>query len=48
MGRKLGGVLCLFWGQLGPHLTQSGRQPNFVVWYNEWNYGTFAEGAGYI
>ena len=20
-------------------------QPNFVVWYKEWNYGTFAEGA---
>jgi len=25
-----------------------GRQPNFVVWYTEWNYGTFAEGATYI
>jgi len=26
----------------------SGRQPNFVAWYKEWNYGTFAEGATYI
>jgi len=26
----------------------SGRQPNFVVWYKEWNYGTFAEDATYI
>jgi len=26
------------------HLS-SGRQPNFVVWYQEWDYGTFAEGA---
>ena len=22
-----------------------GRQPNFVAWYKEWNYGTFADGA---
>jgi len=29
------------------HLS-SGRQPNFVMWYKEWNYGTFAEGATYI
>jgi len=21
---------------------------NFVAWYKEWNYGTFAEGATYI
>ena len=26
----------------------SRRQPNFVAWYLEWNYGTFAEGATYI
>ena len=26
----------------------SGHQPNFVVWYNEWNYRTFTEGATYI
>jgi len=25
------------------HLS-SGRQPNFVTWYKQWNYGTFAEG----
>jgi len=28
--------------------SRSGRQPNFVAWYNEWNYGTFAEGITYI
>jgi len=26
---------------------RSGRQPNFVAWYKEWNYGTFAESATY-
>jgi len=26
----------------------SGREPNFVAWYKEWNYITFAEGATYI
>ena len=30
------------------HSTSSGRQPNFVAWYMEWNYGTFAEGATYV
>jgi len=25
--------------------SSSGHQPNFVAWYKEWNYGTFAEGA---
>jgi len=25
--------------------SSSGRQPNFSVWYKEWNYRTFAEGA---
>jgi len=29
------------------HLS-SGRQPNFVAWYKEWNYGTFPDGATYI
>jgi len=29
------------------HLT-SGHQPNFAAWYNEWNYGTFADSATYI
>ena len=28
--------------------SSSGRQPNFVAWYMDWNYGTFAEGATYI
>jgi len=26
----------------------SGRQPNLVAWYKEWNYGTFADSAIYI
>jgi len=26
----------------------SGRQLNFAAWYNEWNYGTFADSAAYI
>jgi len=29
-------------------LSSSGSQPNFVTWYKEWNYRTFAEGATYI
>ena len=28
--------------------SSSGRQPNFAVWYEEWNYRTFAEDATYI
>jgi len=28
--------------------SSSGRQPNFVAWYKEWNYGTLVEGATYI
>jgi len=28
--------------------TSSGREPNFVAWYKEWNYGTSANGATYI
>jgi len=28
--------------------SSSGPQPNFAVWYKEWNYGTFADGATYI
>jgi len=27
--------------------SSSGRQPNFAMWYKEWNYGTFADGATY-
>ena len=26
----------------------SGHQLNFVAWYKEWNYRTFADGATYI
>jgi len=28
--------------------SSSGRQPNFAVWYKEWNYGTFTDGATYM
>ena len=28
--------------------SSSGHHPNFAVWYKEWNYGTFADGATYI
>jgi len=30
-----------------PH-SSSEPQSSFVVWYKEWNYGTFTEGATYI
>jgi len=30
MGRKLGGGLCPFWGELGPHLTQCGRAEAYL------------------
>jgi len=35
-------------GSVSARYSMSGRQPNFAVWYKEWNYGTFAEGATYI
>ena len=35
-------------GSVTPRHSSSCRQPNFVAWYKEWNYGTFAEGATYI
>jgi len=35
-------------GSVTAQHSSSGRQPNFVAWYKEWNYGTFAEGATYI
>jgi len=35
-------------GSVTPRHSSSGRQPNFVAWYKEWNYGTFADGAAYI
>jgi len=28
--------------------SSSGCQPYFAEWYEEWNYGTFAEGTTYI
>jgi len=39
--------VLLYWHCYCTALQQRG-QPNFVVWYKEWNYGTFAEGATYI
>jgi len=35
-------------GSITARHSSSGRQPNFAVWYKEWNYGTFTEGATYI
>jgi len=35
-------------GTITARHSSSGRQPNFVTWYKEWNYGTFADGATYI
>jgi len=35
-------------GSITARHSSSGRQPNFVVWYKEWTYGTFAQGATYI
>jgi len=35
-------------GSVTARHSTSGRQPNFVAWYREWNYGTFAQGASYI
>ena len=35
-------------GSVTARHSSSGRQPNFAVWYNEWNYGTFTEGSIYI
>jgi len=32
-------------GSVTARHSSSGRQPNFVAWYWEWNYGTFAEDA---
>ena len=28
--------------------TFSGHQPNFAMWYKEWNYGTFTDSATYM
>ena len=35
-------------GSITARQSTSGRQPNVVAWYEEWNYGTFAEGATYM
>jgi len=35
-------------GSVTARQSSSGHQPNFAVWYKEWNYGTFAQGATYI
>jgi len=40
-------VFCYF-GSVTARHGNNGRQPNFVAWYKEWNYGTFTEGATYI
>jgi len=37
----------LYWQHYCTALQQRG-QPNFAVWYKEWNYQTFAEGTTYI
>jgi len=41
-------TLAFYIGSVTARHASSGRQPNFVAWYIEWNYGTFAEGATYI
>ena len=35
-------------GSVTAQHSNNSRQPNFVAWYTQWNYGTFAEGATYI
>ena len=35
-------------GSVTARLYSSDHQPNFVAWYKEWNYGTFADGATFI
>ena len=34
-----------YMGSITAQHSSSGHQPNFAVWYKEWNYGTFAEGT---
>jgi len=34
-------------GSVTARHSSSGRQPNFVAWCKEWNYGIFADGATY-
>ena len=40
--------LAFSYGGVTARQASSRHQPNFAVWYKEWNYGTFAEGATYI
>jgi len=35
-------------GSVTARHSSSGHQPNFVAWYKEWNYGTYADGITYI
>jgi len=35
-------------GSVTARHSSSGPQPNFAMWYKEWNYGTFTEVATYI
>ena len=35
-------------GSVTARRSSSGREPNFVAWYREWNDGTFADGTTYI
>ena len=35
-------------GSITAQHSTSGRQPNFVAWYKEWNYRTFADGTTYV
>jgi len=35
-------------GSVTARHSSSGRQPQFVAWHKEWNYGTVADGATYI
>jgi len=43
---KMQNSLCVQVLRTARHST-SRRQPNFVAWYKEWNYGTFTESATY-
>jgi len=40
--------LVFYIGSVTAGHSSIGHQPNFVAWYKEWYYGTFAEGTTYI
>jgi len=40
--------VLLYWQRYCMHGTRAAAISQTVVWYKEWNYGTFAEGATYI